>query len=65
MDFMGIAGLSTSLKLSQTQSDVGVAMLSKAMDTNEAIGQGVVEMLNAAPRASLDPNVGNNFHAAV
>ena len=62
---MDIAGLSTALKQIDTQSKVSVAVLSQAMDMNEAVGEGVVDMINAAPRASLDPNVGQHFNAAV
>ena len=39
---MDIAGLSTSLSQIDTQNNVGVAMLSKALDTNEEMGSSLI-----------------------
>lgn len=59
---MDIAGLSTSLAAINTQSKVGVAVLSKAMDTNEELGAGLVQMIDsAAMERSVNPAVGGNF----
>lgn len=58
---MDIAGLSTSLAAINTQSKVGVAVLSKAMDTNEELGAGLVQMIDsAAMERSVNPAVGGN-----
>lgn len=63
---MDIAGLSTALSNVSLQSQVSVAVLSKAMDTSEALGDGMVEMLDAAAmELSVNPNVGANFDMRV
>lgn len=59
---MDIAGLSGIMSTANLQSQVGVAVISKAMDTNEALGQGLVEMIDAAAmEQSVNPNVGSNI----
>ena len=63
---MDIAGLSMDLSTISTTSKVGTAVLSKAMDTNEALGQGLVEMIDAAAmERSVNPAVGANFDMSV
>lgn len=59
---MDIAGLSMDLSMISTTSKVSTAVLSKALDTNEALGQGLVEMIDAAAmERSVNPAVGANF----
>lgn len=59
---MDIAGLSMSMASANLQNKVGTAMLSKTMDTNEALGQGLVEMIDsAAMERSVTPQVGANI----
>lgn len=59
---MDIAGVSTALSNVNLQSRVGTAVLSKAMDTNEALGAGLVEMIDsAAMERSVNPHIGANF----
>ena len=44
------------------QTKVGTAVLSKAMDTNEALGQGIVQMMDsAAMERSVTPELGTNI----
>ena len=44
------------------QNQVGTAVLSQAMDTNEALGEGLVKMIDsAAMENSVTPWVGSNF----
>lgn len=63
---MDIAGLSMSLANSATLSKVGTAVLDKAMDTNEQMGQGLVAMIDsAAMERSVNPSVGGNFDLRV
>ena len=63
---MDVAGLSMSLAAIDTSSKVGTAMLSKAMDTNEALGQGLVKMIDAAAMEnSVNPAVGSNFDVRI
>lgn len=58
---MDIAGLSMSLATNDIQSKVGIAMLSKAMDANESLGAGLVEMIDAAAmERSVHPELGAN-----
>lgn len=59
---MDIAGLSTQMSTNALQAKVGTAVLSKAMDTNEALGAGLVQMMDAAAmEQSVNPNVGANL----
>lgn len=63
---MDITGLSMSLAQMQVQGDIGVAMLSKAMDVNEVLGEGMVEMLDAAAlEQSVTPHIGGNIDIMV
>ena len=44
------------------QTKIGTAVLSKAMDTNEALGQGIVQMIDsAAMERSVTPELGANI----
>lgn len=59
---MDIAGLSTQMSTNALQSKVSTAVLSKTMDTNEALGAGLVQMMDAAAmEQSVNPNVGANL----
>lgn len=59
---MDIAGVSTALSNVSLQSQVGTAVLSKAMDTNKALAAGLIEMIDsAAMERSVNPAVGANF----
>ena len=59
---MDIAGVSTALSNVSLQSQVGTAVLSKAMDTNEKLAQGLMELIDsAAMERSVNPAVGSNF----
>jgi len=59
---MDIAGVSVALSNVSLQSQVSVAVLDKAMDANEALSAGMVQMLDAAAAVlPVDPNVGANF----
>ena len=59
---MDIARLSMSMASGRLQTDVGVAVLGKAMDTQEAQGQAVVELIDsAAMERSVTPQLGANI----
>lgn len=59
---MDIAGVSSALSNVSLQSKVSIAVLDKAMDTNKALGEGIVEMIDsAAMERSVNPHVGSNF----
>lgn len=63
---MDIPGLSMALAQTKVQGDFSVAMLSKAMDTGEALGEGMVEMLDAAAmERSVTPYIGSNIDVSV
>lgn len=63
---MDIAGLSMELSNISTQSRVGTAVLSKAMDANEELGAGLVQMIDAAAmEQSVNPGIGANFDMRV
>ncbi|MBO5282681.1 MAG: YjfB family protein [Lachnospiraceae bacterium] len=58
---MDIAGLSMNLAMTDVQSQVGVAMLSKSIDMGEELGAGMVQMIDAAAmERSVNPAVGGN-----
>ncbi|MCM1091810.1 MAG: YjfB family protein [Butyrivibrio sp.] len=63
---MDIAGVSMAMSAGKVQNQVSIAVLDKAMDTNEALGQGLVEMIDAAAmERSVNPAVGANFDMRV
>ena len=63
---MDIGRLSMNMSMIDASSKVVVAMLSKAMDTNEAMGQGIVKMMDAAAMEnSVNPAVGGNFDVRI
>lgn len=63
---MDISGLSVALAQVNVQNDVSVAMLGKAMDVSETLGEGMVEMLDsAAMEQSVRPYLGGNIDLRV
>ena len=62
---MDIAGVSAAMAQGRLQS-LGMAVLDKAMDTNEALGAGLIQMIDsAAMEQSVNPNIGANFDMRV
>ncbi len=58
---MDIASLSMNLSTIEVQSQVSVAMLDKTMDMGETLGQGLVQMIDAAAmERSVHPEIGGN-----
>lgn len=63
---MDIAALSMNMSMIDTQTQVGVAMLDKAMEVGESLGAGMVEMLDAAAmERSVHPELGGNVDIRV
>lgn len=63
---MDIASVSVALSQNSALTQTGTAMLSKTMDTVEALGQGLVEMIDAAAmERSVNPHIGSNFDMLV
>lgn len=59
---MDIAGLSMNMSATRLQEQVSIAVLSKALDMNEVLGQELIEVMDAAGmELSVNPNVGANF----
>ena len=59
---MDIAGLSMNMAMMDVQSQVGIKMLSKAIDLGEDLGAGIVDMVDAAAmERSVNPAVGGNI----
>ncbi len=59
---MDIASLSTAMSTNALNAQIGTAVLSKALDTNEALGAGMVQMIDAAAmERSVNPEVGANL----
>ncbi|MBQ7679539.1 MAG: YjfB family protein [Butyrivibrio sp.] len=57
---MDIAGLSTALSMSKTQTELGAAMISKNLEMMETLGDGMAEMIEAT-----DPDRGVNLDVRV
>lgn len=55
---MDIASVSTALSNISLMSKVETAVLSKAMETNAELGEGIVQMIDSAMELSVNPNVG-------
>ena len=63
---MNIAGLAMNLTAIDTASKIGTAVLSKELDTNEVLGEGMVQMIDAAAmERSVNPAVGGNFDMSI
>lgn len=59
---MDVAGLSMSLSQINISSKVGTAVLDQALDMNEELGAGLIDMIDsAAMERSVNPAVGSNF----
>lgn len=59
---MDIANVSLGLMGTDTMSRVDYAVLDKAMDSDKAMAQGLLQMIDAAAmERSVNPAVGGNF----
>ena len=58
---MDIPALSMDMSYSKVMDKVGVAMLSKTLDTMETLGDGMTKMMEA----SVNPHIGQNFDVSV
>ncbi|MCR4729070.1 MAG: YjfB family protein [Lachnospiraceae bacterium] len=63
---MDISGISMALSQIKTNTELGNKLLSKAMDTNEMMGEGIVKMIDkASMERSVNPAVGGNVDYSV
>ena len=58
---MNIPELSTTLANMNLQNQVGVAVLSKALDSTEQSGTSLINMMDRSMELSVNPNNGSNF----
>lgn len=58
---MDIASLSTAMAHISDMTQIGTAVLSKAMDANEVLAEGLVQIMDSAMELSVNPNVGANI----
>lgn len=58
---MDIAALSTSMSMSELSTNVGVALLSKSLDSMEVMGDSMVKMLES----SVTPHLGQNLDISI
>ena len=63
---MDISGISMALSQIKTNTELGTKLLSKAMDTNEMMGEGIIKMIDkASMERSVNPAVGGNVDYSV
>lgn len=58
---MNIPELSTTLANMNLQNQVGVAVLSKVLDSTEQSGTSLINMMDRSMELSVNPNIGSNF----
>lgn len=58
---MNIPELSTALSNTKLMDQVSTAVLSKALDSSEAAGESLINMMNRSMELSVNPAVGSNF----
>lgn len=59
---MDIPSLSVTRAQNMSLTTVGTLMLDKSLETLDAVGQGMIEMLDAAAmERSVNPHIGSNF----
>lgn len=58
---MNIPELSTAMANVNLQNQVGVAVLSKAIDSTEQSGASLINMMDRSMELSVNPNIGSNF----
>ena len=57
---MNIPELSTTLANMNLQNQVGVAVLSKALDSTEQSGTSLINMMDRSMELSVNPTIGSN-----
>lgn len=58
---VNIPQLSMALAQTQTLSDIGIAVLSKSLDSMEASGDQLVDMMQSSMELSINPALGANI----
>lgn len=58
---MNIPELSTAMANMEIGTKIGTAVLGKALDNTEALGESLIQMMDRSMELSVNPNVGSNF----
>lgn len=58
---MNIPELSTALANAQLTSQVGIAVLDKALESSEVSGQSMISMMERSMELSVNPGLGGNI----
>lgn len=58
---MNIPELSTALANVQLSNQVGIAVLDKAMENSEIIGESLINMMSRSMELSVNPHIGGNI----
>lgn len=58
---MDIASLSTAMSMTQTQNDVGIAVLGKQLDMVEVMGDSMLKMMEQ----SVTPHLGGSIDISI
>ncbi len=62
---MNIAALSTTMASIELGDKIGTAVLSKVLDSSEAAGASMIDMMDRSMELSVNPAVGSNFDMSV
>lgn len=63
---MDIPALSMAMAQTNLQTDIGIAMLDKAIDLGDTLSEGMVEMIDAAAmERSVTPYLGGSIDVSV
>lgn len=58
---MNIPELSTALSNVNMMNQVGIAVLDKALESSQTIGESLINMMDRSMELSVNPAVGGNF----
>jgi len=58
---MNIPQVSMALANIETANSISTAVLSKALDNNEAAGDSLINMMDRSMELSVNPNIGSNI----
>ncbi len=58
---MNIPELSTALASTKLASQVGIAVLDKALENSQATGESLISMMDRSMELSVNPHIGGNI----
>ena len=62
---MNIPELSTALANVQLSNQVGIAVLDKALESSETVGESMINMMDRSMELSVNPDIGSNIDILV